>query len=242
MAKLALLPPAVGEAFKTYVDVNFRRIEDFINNFIDTGVPTGTVIQAHRDDDLTPDYVEANGQAVSRADYPDLHALAQAKGYASGWGAGDGSTTFNVPNLNGRYIKQGVLGSTGGASSHQHANNCTSNGDHEHAHFVGSGGDHQHSHSVGSDGEHNHGGSTTGSSSINKQVVGTTTDTLVAFWTHDHGIGSSGTHQHTVTGYSAGDHNHTVTGNQTGDHNHTITNLSANNEPPWAAVKYYIKT
>lgn len=193
MAKLALLPPAVGEAFKTYVDVNFRRIEDFINNFIDTGVPAGTVIQAHRDDDLTPDYVEANGQAVSRTEYPDLHALAQAKSYASGWGAGDGSTTFNVPNLNGRYIKQGILGSKGGASSHQHANYCST------------------------DGVHDHGGSTNDTSESWSEL-----DNSGPF------LVAKVSHNHTINAHTG--------------HNHEIINQTANNEPPWAALRYYIKT
>jgi microcystin-dependent protein len=40
------------------------------------------------------------GQAVPRTAYPELHALAQAAGYVHG--AGDGSTTFNLPDYRGR--------------------------------------------------------------------------------------------------------------------------------------------
>lgn len=38
-----------------------------------------------------------NGQAVSRTDYAELFAI-----IGTTWGAGNGSTTFNVPNLQGR--------------------------------------------------------------------------------------------------------------------------------------------
>ena len=50
-------------------------------------------------------YLVCNGQAVSRATYAALFAVLGTK-----YGAGDGSTTFNVPNLtdgNGRFIRAG---------------------------------------------------------------------------------------------------------------------------------------
>lgn len=62
-----------------------------------------------------------DGTAVGRLAYP---ALFQVIGTA--WGAGDGSTTFNVPNLKGRALvgrdagqtEFDVLGETGGAKTH----------------------------------------------------------------------------------------------------------------------------
>jgi microcystin-dependent protein len=50
------------------------------------GVPTG--------------WLDCDGRAVSRATYPDLDALYDAAGYP--YGNGDGTTTFNLPNLSGR--------------------------------------------------------------------------------------------------------------------------------------------
>jgi microcystin-dependent protein len=44
-------------------------------------------------------YLECNGQAVSRTTYPGLFAV-----FGTTWGAGDGSTTFNLPDLRGRTI------------------------------------------------------------------------------------------------------------------------------------------
>lgn len=42
-------------------------------------------------------YLLCNGQEVSRTDYAELFAI-----IGTTWGAGNGSTTFNVPNLQGR--------------------------------------------------------------------------------------------------------------------------------------------
>jgi microcystin-dependent protein len=70
----------------------------------------------------------ANGQPVSRTTYAALNALAAAASYANGWGPGDGSTTFNVPNLCGRAIVGAgsgpgltarALGATGGEETHE---------------------------------------------------------------------------------------------------------------------------
>lgn len=56
----------------------------------------------------------ANGQAVSRAAYPALWAA-----IGTTWGSGNGTTTFNVPNLNGKFVSgpgdgRASLGNSGG--------------------------------------------------------------------------------------------------------------------------------
>ena len=56
-------------------------------------------------------YLLCNGQAVSRTDYAELFAI-----IGTTWGAGNGSTTFNVPNLVGR-ATIGVGTYTEGSSS-----------------------------------------------------------------------------------------------------------------------------
>ena len=45
-------------------------------------------------------YIKANGAAISRAAYSDLFAKV-----GTFWGAGNGSTTFNVPDLRGEFIR-----------------------------------------------------------------------------------------------------------------------------------------
>lgn len=60
-------------------------------------VPPGTVVKTARSS--APDgWLLCYGQAVSRSTYSDLF---DAIGTA--WGAGDGSTTFNVPDMRGRF-------------------------------------------------------------------------------------------------------------------------------------------
>jgi microcystin-dependent protein len=51
-------------------------------------------------------YVLCDGAAISRTDYADLFAI-----ISTTYGAGNGSTTFNVPNLQGK-MPQGYDGST----------------------------------------------------------------------------------------------------------------------------------
>ena len=62
----------------------------FIKPYAGTSVPTG--------------YLLCNGAAISRAQYPELFAA-----IGTTWGAGDGSSTFNVPDLRG-YFLRGVGG------------------------------------------------------------------------------------------------------------------------------------
>ena len=65
-------------------------------------------------------YLLCNGQAVSRTTYASLFAV-----IGTTYGAGNGSTTFNVPNLSGRTVigtsSTYTLASTGGAETHVHA-------------------------------------------------------------------------------------------------------------------------
>ena len=62
-------------------------------------------------------YLECDGSAISRTEYADLFDV-----IGTTYGSGDGSTTFNLPNLSGR-VALGVsqahsAGSTGGEESH----------------------------------------------------------------------------------------------------------------------------
>ncbi|QAY71793.1 hypothetical protein ET471_07985 [Xylanimonas protaetiae] len=66
-------------------------------------------------------WLEKNGQAVSRTTYPELFAI-----YGTTYGAGDGSSTFNLPNAGGRssvgldtsQTEFNTVGKTGGAKTH----------------------------------------------------------------------------------------------------------------------------
>lgn len=87
-------------------------------------LPAGTLLPfaANSTAKIPTGYLEANGQAVSRTAYADLFAAISTL-----WGAGDGSTTFNVPDLRGRFVigyggASGLTaGAVGGAWNHTHS-------------------------------------------------------------------------------------------------------------------------
>jgi microcystin-dependent protein len=83
-------------------------------------IPAGVVMWT-ASPNLPAGYIYANGQDVSRAALPDLFAEIGIM-----YGAGDGVTTFNVPDLNNadrfpRGATAANLGTTGGTGSHSHA-------------------------------------------------------------------------------------------------------------------------
>lgn len=82
-------------------------------------LPPGT-IEIYSKNTVPSGYLLCNGQAVSRTTYASLFAAIGTK-----YGAGNGSTTFNVPNLSGRTVigtsSSYALGAVGGAETHIHA-------------------------------------------------------------------------------------------------------------------------
>ena len=62
-------------------------------------VPTGSVHQMATTT-APAGYLKCNGAAISRTTYADLFAI-----IGTTWGAGDGSTTFNVPDLRGEFVR-----------------------------------------------------------------------------------------------------------------------------------------
>jgi microcystin-dependent protein len=105
------------------------------------GVPSGSVIYVAMNTAPTG-YLKANGAAVSRTTYAALFAA-----IGTTFGVGDGSTTFNVPELRGEFIRSWAdgravdTGRTFGSSqgeaiqSHNHSGSTNTTGNH--AHTVG---------------------------------------------------------------------------------------------------------
>lgn len=83
-------------------------------------VPAGAII-AHAGATAPPNWLICDGAAVSRTQYASLY-----NAIGTTYGAGDGSTTFNLPNLKGRVpvgrdsaqTEFNTLGETGGAKTH----------------------------------------------------------------------------------------------------------------------------
>jgi len=79
------------------------------------GIPTATIVP-WSDSSVPSGFLECNGAAVSRSTYADLFAIV-----GTTYGSGDGSTTFNVPDLQDNVAvgKSGTknLASTGGTNT-----------------------------------------------------------------------------------------------------------------------------
>ena len=81
---------------KTMLESRLQALEEKI---VKRGIPVGTIVMF-----TTPEapagYLKADGSAVGRETYPDLYTAIGAT-----YGSGDGSTTFNLPNLIGRFAE-----------------------------------------------------------------------------------------------------------------------------------------
>ncbi|MDT8900411.1 phage tail protein [Anaeroselena agilis] len=69
-------------------------------NFLTAGVPIGGIIPWTTSASIPTGYLECNGQALSRTVYSELFAV-----IGTNYGAGDGSTTFNLPDLRGEFLR-----------------------------------------------------------------------------------------------------------------------------------------
>lgn len=180
-------------------------------------IPTGMIL-AYAGVTPPAGFLVCDGAAVSRTTYADLWSALQG----AGWGNGDGSTTFNVPNLTGRSVvgidtTQTVIPSmtTVGAASgvHQAALTAAQMPVHNHGASTASAGGHVHTVN-GSNLIHINYPSTYGIRSVQPgdiQTVGTDMDT-------------------------AGAHTHPVTVNNAG------SGAAVSRVQPCAAVNYIIKT
>jgi microcystin-dependent protein len=182
-------------------------------------------------------YLLCDGSAISRVTYKSLFDV-----IGGTYGTGDGSTTFNLPDLRQRFPlgkaasgTGNTLGATGGEIDHTHAI-----GAHSHSVSINtsSDGSHNHSASTGGAGGHSHGG-----------VTGTNTPTAGGDANHDGVITNfSASHSHSIS--AEGDHSHSVSVNSDGSHNHSVsgntgtasaTDSGAEN-PPYQVVNYIIFT
>jgi len=129
-------------------------------------------------------YVLCDGSAISRTTFSALFAI-----IGTTYGVGDGSTTFNVPDLRGKTLfgkaPSGTfttIGATGGVETHSH----TASSNHTHG-FVGN-----HSHTVGT---HSHTITTNSHTHAINSVTGNhingTSSFQVTPRTHNHGGSSS---------------------------------------------------
>lgn len=156
-------------------------------------------------------WLECNGAAVSRTTYADLFGKIGAT-----YGAGDGSTTFNLPDYRGRFLR----GHDAGAGIDPDAASRTDRGDGTTGDSVGTKqGDavdaHTHTASSASDGAHTH----TGGSYQNRSVGSSGFSVTEA-------IGNPGTYGSSWTTSSDGSHTHNITVDSTGGNETRPVNIS----------------
>ena len=137
--------------------------------------PAGTVIYTARSTAPTG-YLKANGAAVSRTTYATLFSA-----IGTTYGGGDGSTTFNLPDLRGEFVRglddgRGVdtsrtLGSSQGDATALPSNAFTTSNPGNHSHSY-SGGDRQNVGSGGASQPVSQGGNTTGAAGAHTHTIG----------------------------------------------------------------------
>lgn len=172
-----------------------------------------------------------DGSAVNRSVYAALFAI-----ISTTYGAGDGSTTFNLPNLVDKFTAGAgsayALGSSGGSTT------TSSAGSHNHTGNAGAT-----TLSTSQIPSHTHTGTTS--------TIGDHTHTYVApTGTLGGGLAGSGGGYNITSNTSgaAGSHSHTFTSNATGggdSHTHTISTDGTHTHtvtPPYLALNYIIKT
>ena len=70
------------------------------------GIPIG-VVQAYAGNTVPDGWLLCDGSAISRTDYAELYAV-----IGDTYGAGDGSTTFNLPNLVDKFVEGSATSGT----------------------------------------------------------------------------------------------------------------------------------
>lgn len=217
------------------------------------GFSAGDIRISSSDDNTSNDWLLCDGRAVSRTTYSDLFVA-----IGTAYGAGDDSTTFNLPDFRGKsplcVNTSRIIGTEIGQEtvaisvlempSHAHSGNTTAAGGHQHLATVSEGGSHSHVGSADSDGNHSH--------SLPDHGAGFTIGTLNPWTTRTSSLGYTSTssrsaHSHTATIVQDGNHSHTISVVASIHHRHTATLSSVgrgeghNNVQPSIVFNAYIK-
>lgn len=206
-----------------------------------------------------------DGSPVSRQSFNALFTV-----LSDTYGPGDGSTTFNLPDMRGRVaVGSGLgtglttrpLGVAGGSEdyltttsgAHSHINNPS--GLHDHTITVVDGGDHTHGITV--DGHaltaaqiptHTHDTPNpivTVETGTGTQGFGAGSDTFITE-TSTGSVGADEEHTHTASSATAGMHDHTATSTTEGEHSHAMDSAGEHSHntsvmQPFLAINYIIK-
>lgn len=190
-----------GAAWST---LGFHTVIDshIANTSIHTAFPPGSGMEFYGSS-VPSGWLLCDGSAISRATYAALFAV-----IGTTWGVGDGSTTFNLPDMRGRFPlgraaagTGSALGSTGGSLDHTHTGPSHTHSVNSHSHDMGN---HTHPNS-----DHSH------SQPLHTHTLGAHYHSAAGSGA-DIAISSSGAHAHgvptraNVTAFSAGSTNYAV--------------------------------
>ena len=181
-------------------------------------------------------YLLCDGSAVSRTTYADLFAV-----ISTTYGTGDNSTTFNVPDLQGKFPqgKSGTtnLATTGGANTVTVSvtnNQAATNATNQTVSITGSIANT--SLTTAQLSSHSHGvpfGNSPGGSAPNFARVASDFNPVISGNTGNQGSGTGHNHTHTLSG--------TLTGNITTSLTGAVTASGTNSFSPFVIVQYIIK-
>ena len=158
---------------------------------------------------IPPGWLECDGEAVSRTSHAALFAR-----IGSTWGAGDGTTTFNLPDARGRAL----FGRDGGTGRLTATGGLVGN--------VGQvGGTQAHILTLAQMPAHDHGGQTDAAGGQDAAETGLAGGRAAGE------TGEGGEHSHTGTTGAGGIHSHTGTTNQVPNHTHPSPTASIKNAP-----------
>lgn len=196
--------PVLGDQYQDYV---FDGTSWKFAQTLPGGLPCGSVI-TWSGATAPPNWLLCDGTAVSRRTYASLFGV-----IGTTYGAGDGSTTFNLPDLRGRVPVGknggtfGSLGSTGGAETHTLTTAQMPS--------------------------HNHGGSTSTTGAHSHSLNGKVNISQNGYGQNSPINGNAGNFAD-GSALSAGDHSHTISSQGGG--------AAHNNLQPYQVVNYIIKT
>lgn len=258
---------SVGSAIKATKDSDGNVIKDTYlkkTEAVGDSVPIGAVMMWSTSK-APSKYLICDGSAVSRTTYEGLFSV-----IGTTFGTGDGSTTFNLPNMKDRFVMgtstNAALASTGGSAtvtltvaqmpSHTHTQNSHNHTQNSHNHTQGG-----HTHTLNG---HTHGFSgTTSESGWHTHWCVTYNGATGAYeyvrpngWSGQNGdrdIAGAGNHTHTYSGTTGGNSGNTssttATNNATTATNQATTATNQNtgggeahtNIPPYISMNYIIR-
>ena len=229
MAKVWQSSDVTAGADITHTQYNNVRLD--IIDAHKTSAPIGSIIMWAGSDANVPDgWALCNGSAVSRTTYSDLYTLT-----GNTFGAGNGSTTFNLPDMRDRFVVgAGSTYSRNGKGGSTSVTLTTANlAAHTHT-----GPSHRHTVSITSSTE-----SRTHTHEVNMNFRLTNTGTGYASWRNS---GTDGNYHSKTSSTESRTHTHSVSGNTgyqgTGNTGSAGSSSAHENRPPYIGLFFIIRT